>query len=270
VNRRELFRNVAAAGISTRCLAAGSKGGARKITVALVQFDTVPEQIDRNIQELERLTGEAVRLGARWVMFHENSLCDYTPRVNELSQPVPDGYSVRCLEKLGRRLNCYVSFGLSEADHGRYYITQVFVGPEGFVHRYRKTWVWHDKSDKGYRDEWVRFDPGNGPDLFTIDSVKATCFICADGDARRCIDRATELKPEIVFFPNNRGSLPDHEYFGSRASTIGAPMLVTNRVGKSWMHPCQGGCGFYSADGAVLAKANRDGNEQILVYTLTL
>jgi len=241
------------------------------IPVALVQFNTVPEQIGRNLQEIERLSAQAVDRGARWVMFHENSLCDYTPRVKELSESVPNGSSVRRVEQLARRLRCFISFGLSEVDRDRYYITQVFVGPTGFIYRYRKTWLWRQTDDRRYRNEWVRYDPGTGPELFLIDGVKATCFICADGDSDRCVERAAALRPNVVFFPNNRESFPPGEwYFGGRAKTIGAPMLVTNRVGASWGADCTGGCGVYSADGKALAEANRDFEEEILLHSLVL
>jgi len=45
-------------------------------------------------------------------------------------------------------------------------------------------------------------------------------------------------------------------------------MLVTNRTGQSWIYDCQGGCVVYGADGEVLAKANREGREEILYHDL--
>ncbi len=264
-NRRDLLKTGLAALAGSRLEAAG-----RTIPVALVQFDSVPEQVDRNVSEVERLAGQAVESGARWVMFHEGTLCDYTSRLKELAQPVPDGAPVRQLEKLARKLKCYLSYGLSEADHGRYHITQVFTGPGGFIYRYRKTWIWHDTKDANYRDEWVRYDPGTGPEIFTLDGVRATCFICADGEARRCIDRAAALRPQVVFYPNNRHSLPELPVFGERAKAIGAPMLVTNRTGYSWKVETLGGCVGYSATGEVVAKANREGKEEILRFDLNL
>ena len=51
---------------------------------------------------------------------------------------------------------------------------------------------------------------------------------------------------------------------------IRAPLLVTNRVGKSWEFPTRGGCVIYSAEGAVLAKANRAGREEILIHDLEI
>jgi predicted amidohydrolase len=47
-------------------------------------------------------------------------------------------------------------------------------------------------------------------------------------------------------------------------------MLVTNRTGQSWIHPCKGGCVAFDAQGNVLAKANREGREEILVVDLAI
>ena len=74
----------------------------------------------------------------------------------------------------------------------------------------------------------------------------------------------------MVFHPNNRRALPEFEKFGARARQIGAPMLVTNRVGASWHIQTQGGCVVYSAQGDVPARAKRKGREEILRYDLKL
>ncbi len=226
--------------------------------------------MDLNLTEMERLVEGAAREGARWVVFHEGTVADYTPRVDELAEEVPAGISTQRMLRVAGNFDVNISFGLSETDRGMYYITQVFVGPEGLLHRYRKTWLWRSEKDEGYRNEWARYDPGEGPQPFSIDGIRATCFICADGEAPRCIQRAALLRPRVVFYPNNRSSLPDLPVFGERAKGIGAPMLVTNRVGKSWTHECNGGCVAYSADGSVIAKANRDGREETLVFDLPL
>lgn len=245
---------------------AGEIGSAmRTWRVALVQFDAVPEQPERNLTEMDRLARLAVNQGARLVMFHEGTLTDYTPRLDELGERVPDGPACQRMASLAKQLRCFISFGLSERDGDRFYITQVFLGPEGMVHRYRKAWLWREEKDEGYRNEHARYDPGPGPERFTIDGIVATCFICADGEAPRCIERAKGLRPQLVFFPNNRGGLPDFPVFGARAKEIGAPMLVTNRVGKSWMHDCKGGCVAFDGKGNVLAKANREGREEVLL-----
>lgn len=260
---RRQFMNLGAA-------TAASTAITRTIPVALVQFDAVPEQVDRNSAEIERLTKQAVRMGARWVMFHEGTLCDYTGRLGELAEPVPGGKHTQQIEQLARQLKCFISYGLSELNKGRYYIAQVFTGPDGFIYKYRKTWIWHDRDDRGFRDEWKRYDTGTGPDLFTIDEVKASCFICSDGESMRCLSRIAELKVQVVFHPNNRASFPHWEEYSARARTVGAPMLVTNRVGQSWLKQTPGASAVFAASGEVLARANQDGKEEILRYDLRL
>jgi predicted amidohydrolase len=235
------------------------------VKVALVQFDSVPEKGKRNLRKMEELAERACQLGARWIVFHECTVTDYTPKVRELAENVPHGPSTRFMIDIAKRQGSVLSYGLIETEGRRYYITQAFVSPSGFEYRYRKTWLWRSETDEGFRNEWARFDPGPGPQLFTIDGRKATCFICADGSAPRCIERARLLGPDVVFYPNNRGSLPSHEVLGDLARRIGAPMLVTNRVGASWNTRCQGGCAAYSKEGRVLAEANRDGEEEILL-----
>lgn len=241
----------------------------KTIRVALIQFDSIPEQTARNLAQIERLAEEAGRSDARWILFHEGTLSDYTPRVAELAEEVP-GDSTRRIEQLARRLDRVISFGLTEKTRTTFHITQLFVGPQGLFYRYRKSWLWREPGDGGYRNEWARFDTGTGPELFELDGMQATCFICADGEAPRCIERAAQLKPQVVFYPNNRGALPDFPVFGERARRIAAPMLVTNRVGRSWIHDCQGGCVVYAATGEVLAQANREGREEILLHDLRI
>ena len=248
---------------------AGGSPAMRTLRVALVQFDSVPEQPQRNLSEMERLARLAVNQGARLVMFHEGTLTDYTPRLDELAEPVPDGPACQRVASLAKQLGCFISFGLSERDGDRFYITQVFFGPEGLVHRYRKAWLWREEKDEGYRNEHARYDPGGGPERFTIDGIVATCF-----DLRR---RRSALHPAgqgasaavglLPQQPRRAAGFPRLRRTGERDR---APMLVTNRVGKSWIHACRGGCVAFDARGNVLAKANREGREEVLVVDVAV
>jgi formylglycine-generating enzyme len=247
--------------------------GARRetiIRVALVQYDAVPEKTQRNLDGMERIVRKAVTEGARLIVFHEATLTDYTPKVEDLSESVPDGPACSRIGALAKELDCYISFGLSERDGDRRYITQVFMGPEGLVHRYRMTWLYFTPDDVGYRNEWARYDPGEGPELFEIDGISTVCIICADGVAGRAVDRLEALKPELVIYPSNRIVLPGFPEFGHLASRIGAPLLATNRVGRSWFFDFLGGTVVYGSDGAVLAESNRMAKEEVLVYDLVV
>lgn len=246
----------------------------RKISVAVVQFNAIPEAPDENLANIERLTRAAVKKQARWILFHEGSLCDYTDRLDQFAEEVPHGPTTRRLIKLAQELDCVIGFGLSEKDAARRFITQVFVGPQGLIHRYRKTWLYKDPGDIGFRNEFARYDPGTGPELFLIDGIRVTCFVCADGTAARCIARAKSLQPDIVFYPVNVVA-PDPKWVrdlaADNAKTIGAPVLLANRVGASWVHKNgNGGAAILSATGEVLAAANVEGREEIVVHRVTI
>jgi predicted amidohydrolase len=245
---------------------------ARVIPVAVVQFDAAPEKVKANLSTMERLARETVKKGARWVVFHEGAACDYTDRLDDLAEKVPSGPATRRMERLAKELNCYLSFGLSEKDGDRFYITQVFVGPHGFIYRYRKTWLHKDPTDTGFRNEYARYDPGTGPELFTIDGVRATCFICADSTSPRCIKRARALHPQVVFHPVNivtRDAKGLRANKASLAKEVAAPLLMPNRVGASWVHKGgQGGAAIFSAAGKLLAGANCAGKDEIVFYRL--
>ena len=239
------------------------------VRVAVVQFDAKPEDAAGNRAKMSELARRARAQGARWILFHEGAICDYSEHIHQLAETVPDGESTETFHELARELDCLISFGLSEVEGERYYISQVFVGPEGLLHRYRKTWIWPELRDRGFRNEWARYDTGTGPELFEVDGIGATCFICSDGDSPRCLDRARTLDPQVVFYPNSRREVPIAEV-GELARELDAPMLVSNRVGMSWTVRTTGGSVIYDRNGAVLARADSQGREEILVHDLVL
>ena len=141
----------------------------RSIPIALIQFESQPGRSHANHESINKLTRHAVKNGARWVLFHELSLTDHTA-----VESVPSGPMCRKMIELAKELNCFISFGVAERDGQKVYITQVFVGPKRFIYRYRKTWLWEPLG------EWRWYDPGTGPEQFTIDVIVVTCLICSD------------------------------------------------------------------------------------------
>jgi predicted amidohydrolase len=229
--------------------------GVREISVAIVQFESAQDNPQTNFDHMARLARKAVERGSRWVLFHEVSLTDHTA-----PEPVPTGRMCEKMIALAKELDCFLSFGIAEKDKENVYIAQVFVGPQGFIYRYRKTWLWEPLG------EWRWYDPGTGPDSFEFDGVRATCFICSDGVSQRCISKAAELKPSVVIYPNSRpGKLPYNQY-QRWAKEIGAPILLSNRAGGRYI----GGCAVFDSVGTVTASANQDGKEEILFSALRI
>lgn len=235
----------------------------RRLRVAVVQFDARPGQVQKNLDSMERLTLQAAEGGAKLVMFHELSTVDYMDDMSPYAERIPDGPTCQRMVDLARRSGCCISFGMPERNGDQLHIAQVFLGPEKYLYHYRKTWLCQMEGDDGYRDEWARYNPGSGPQLFSVAGVRATCFICADGESTRCIEQARALKPELVFFPINRGARRFHGY-PELAARIQATTLVANRVGESHTRDCSGGSMILGADGRIVMQANRDFSEEIL------
>jgi len=255
--------------VSAQSVAPGASDSkpAQSVRVALVQFDAVPGQRERNLDQMQRLVEQAASSGARLVMFHELATSDYVDDIEPLAEPIPDGPSCQRMARLAGTLGCHIAFGMPESAGPRRHIAYVFLGPQGLVARYRKTWLFKTDPDEGFRNEWSRYDPGTGPELFEILGLRATCLICADADSPRCVERVRRLEPEVIFFPVNRGAKLFTTY-PRIIARMGAPTLVANRVGKSHTRDCVGGSAVYDATGRIVVEANRAGREQIIYYDL--
>lgn len=240
--------------------------------IALIQLHVQEEQPEVNLARMAELSRNAARQGATIVLFPEVALTDYVSDVDKFAEEVPNGPASQEIWKLAAELNIYISFGLIEKEGIHRYITQVFLGPHKYVYRYRKTWLYSTtdtiKAKRRHRHEPDYFNPGNGPELFEIAGLKASCIICNDGNSKQGLTMLKKLQPEIVFFPNNREIWPATSYWSDIAQQIGAPLLITNRVGNSWGEECEGGSSFYSKEGELVAGANREGQEEILMVEL--
>ncbi|HEC30512.1 MAG TPA: carbon-nitrogen hydrolase family protein [Candidatus Yonathbacteria bacterium] len=241
--------------------------------IALIQISTIEEQPEKNLKKIIDFSKKATEKGAGIIMFHEGTLTDYVSDVDKYAQEIPSGPACKAINQLANELSVYISFGLIEKDGLNRYITQVFLGPNNYLYKYRKTWLYPTadriKKVRRHRDELSDFDPGNGPEIFEIAGLKASCMICADSAAQRCLKLIKQLSPQIVFFPNNREMSRPDEYWGSIAKSCDAPLLITNRVGISWGEKCEGGCSMYSKDGELIIGANKESKEEIVICDLS-
>ncbi len=239
------------------------------IRVAAVQMDSPVAEKERNLDAVARLTAEAARREARIVLFHEGVLMDYPDDPRPVAEPVPGGPSTQRLAQIAKDNNVYLGVGMAESENGRLYITQVFCGPEGFVAKYRKTWIWRAEPgsvDYAIRNEIKHYNVGNGPEPFRLGDVRATCLICADGNSDRAWVQAAETDAQIVFWPNNRHRFrPGWLEVMDRARQLGRPLVATNRVGRSGTGICDGGAIIVDGEGRILAHSLHPGQEEIVI-----
>ena len=240
--------------------------------IALVQIDTKPGDIKGNLEKICLWSRKAAEQNIDMVMFHESALADYVADAASVAQDVPGSDACQQIKMLSEELGIVISFGLTEKDGDKLFITQVFFGPNGYFHKYRKTNL-HVPADpakaaKRFRDEDTYFTRGSGPGLFEILGKKAACIICADGNSDEVLAAVKALHPEIVFFPNNRARPRPDEYWGGIAQKVNTPLLITNRVGESWGFSSLGGAAAYDHDGVLIAKANTEGREEFIIVEM--
>ena len=116
-----------------------------KIKIALAQISSKRENKERNLKKIEEFTIKAKEQGADLVVFPELSLTGYIlhDQVYELAEIVP-GPSTKRVEELAERTGMHIIFGmieLSEKTEATIFNTAVFVGPTGFIGKFRKMYL---------------------------------------------------------------------------------------------------------------------------------
>ena len=157
----------------------------------------------------------------------------------------------------------------------------VWIGPEGIVGIYRKSYLWPNESqygpgdysnwlatynpiEAGYRQERGIISAGDGTTVMQVGDLRIGCIICADGSREEAWDTFKAERPDLIFWQNNRGNLARDEQVPRRAREIGVPLVASNRVGFSYHHFQAGGSIAVAADGSTVAKANEEGQEEMI------
>jgi predicted amidohydrolase len=151
-----------------------------------------PERVLRAIDAwCEQVTAEGVEL----VLFPELVIHGHcTPNTWELSEPVPDGPSVRRLTDIARRHRLVICAGMSEKERDIVFNTQVLVGPQGYIGRQRKLHL--------SRDEVFYYKGGRDLPVFDVGPCKVGIVICYDNQFPE-VARVLALRgAEVLLMPH--------------------------------------------------------------------
>ena len=250
---------------------------------AVIQLDTIAREVNHNVHKAMNWTRRAFLEGADYVFLHEGLTADYTPEPLRYGRAV-DGTEVYGFCHLAKQHGGYVAIDLNEVHEGRPYISMVWVGPEGVIGVYRKSYLWPNISqygpadfsdwaadyhpiEQGYRQERGLLSAGDGTIVMQVGDLSIGCLICADGSREEAWDTFKADRPDLIFWQNNRGNLARDEQVPRRARELGAPMVASNRVGFSYHHFQAGGSIVVADDGSTVAKANEDGEEEMIWAT---
>ena len=261
--------------------------------VACVQFacgkaaGSDQEQVKRNIETADRLTGEAAANGAQIVLlselFERKYFCqernyDYY----ELAVPILENPAVQHFSEVCRQLGIVMPISVFERDENVFYNSVAMIDADGRITGiYRKTHI----PDDHYYQEKFYFTPGNtGFKVFDTGAGRIGVGICWDQwfpETARCLALAGA---DIILYPTAIGSEPILEVDssghwmrtmqGHSAANI-IPVAAANRIGREDVEPSEANGGqrssltFYGTSfltdekGDIVSRASRDKEEII-------
>jgi len=252
--------------------------------LAAIQLDTIACEVNYNVHKAMIWTKRAFDAGAQYVFLHEGLTADYSPEPMRDGRPL-DSAEVYGFSVLARQYDGYVALGLNEVWEGRPYISTVYLGPEGVVDVYRKSYLWPNKSqhrkvdfdeflqtyvphEEGFRQERGVLGAGDGTRVIEVGELRIGTLICADGSQPRAWATFAMDRPDLIFWQNNRGTVVKPGDAQQQARDLETPMVATNRCGFSYHHFQEGGSCMIGSDGTVVVQANQDGEEEIIYARL--
>jgi predicted amidohydrolase len=138
-----------------------------------------------NLKKFMAYIDEAADQGAKLILFPEQALQGYLKRLglelsifdyhHENAELVPEGESTQKLIEKAKEKDIYIAWGMTERDEERadvLYNTNVLVGPEGYVGKYRKV-------HQPLTEKFVYF-PGHEFSVFDTKLGKIGMLICYD------------------------------------------------------------------------------------------
>jgi predicted amidohydrolase len=238
-----------------------------KIKLALAQISSRRENKKENLQKIEEFTMKAKEQAADLVIFPELSLTGYVvhDQIYELAEVIP-GPSTKKIEELAKKTGAHIIFGmpeLSEKTKATIFNTAVFVGPNGFIGKYRKMYL----PTHSVFEEKRYFRPGYQTAAFNTSVGNIGLFICYDIFFPE-VCRLTRLKGAQLLVCISASPAVRRSYFeiltAARAVENTAFLAYVNLVGVEDGLQFWGGSRVVSPTGDLMAKAKYDEEDLVL------
>jgi predicted amidohydrolase len=235
--------------------------------IAAVQMASEAGEINRNLDNILHMTGQAVKAGAQFVVFPEMALQGYThSQAKDLAVTTDDpAIKQLCRMALNSRITVLVGFAEKSFDVPKPYISQLIAFPDGTAEIYRKVHLGR------FEKEW--FASGSHFPVFNSTGTSFAVGICWDWHFPEMAGIYSLKGAEILFAPHaslsvsgNRQEIWQH-YMGARAYDNSVYLAACNMCGKDRENRrYSGGATIWSPKGEVLAQSNSD--DSSIVYAL--
>ena len=260
----------------------------RNVTVAATQM-ACSWDLDKNIQNAERLVREAHSKGAQVILIQELFAAPYfcidqSPEHYALAQEVANSPLIKHFSALAKELEVVLPLSLFEKSNNAYYNSLVMIDADGSVlDTYRKT---HIPNGPAYQEKQF-FIPGDtGFKVWNTRYAKIGVGICWDQWFPETARVLALQGAEVIFYPTAIGSEPAYPDIDSQphwtrdqqghAAANVIPVIASNRIGTETSKYIEGlemtfyGSSFIADQtGELVEQANKT-DEAVLVHTFDL
>ena len=170
-----------------------------EIRIAAAQFEVRNADKEYNLGVMSGLVEEAVKQGADLISFPEVCIPAYSfmrkstrEEIDELSESVPGGASVKRLMEMSGDFRIPVMAGLIERDGDQYFNTYVCVDGDQLVAKFRKLHAFINPH----------ISCGNEYVTFQLRGCMCSILICYDNNLACNVQAVAQLGAEVVFMPH--------------------------------------------------------------------
>jgi len=129
--------------------------------------------VQKALDALRRAVDEKVDLIVLPELGNSGYIFNSRAEAFSLSEPIPDGPTCQAYLEAIQGTGLHVVAGICEREGTRLYNSAAFLGPEGFIGKYRKLHLWNEEK--------LFFEPGNlGLPLFHLPFGRVGILICYD------------------------------------------------------------------------------------------
>jgi len=172
----------------------------QNIKIATAQFENRSGDKAYNLSVMDRLSKKAAEAGADAISFHECSVTGYSfarklsrEQLFDLCEFIPDGESIRSLQKIAQKNQITLLAGLFEKDTaGDIYKAYVCVDKTGLIAKHRKLHPFVNKH----------ILPGSEYTVFKLRGWTCGILICYDNNIIENVRATKLLGADIIFMPH--------------------------------------------------------------------
>ncbi len=242
----------------------------RVTRIACLEIEPKITALDENLEKTLSFIEKAASQGANLIILPELCVSGYVfnsrAEAYGCSEMIPSGDSIKAWERICKEKGIFLIAGIAERENDALYNSSVYIGPDGYIGKYRKLHLWYEEK--------FFFEPGNlGLPLFNSQIGRVAMMICYDMWFPE-VSRIHSLNgADLLAIPTNWPEYPRLE----RVQEITDKILVTHsylngvftaacdRVGTERGTKFKGRSIITGIDGSILAGPASDNKEEIII-----